>query len=87
MKHRDSRARGAARRTLPALLLLAGGLLGGCVYNPYTGTYEPGAVGVAAPAYAYYPGYYPGYGYPAPEVVIGGGFGYHHWPRYDGWHR
>jgi len=71
------------RLTLPALLLTAAALLGGCVYDPYSGAYAPAVA--AAPAYGYYPGYYyPGYAYAGPSVVIGGGgFGY----GYHGWHR
>ncbi|QNA90928.1 hypothetical protein G4G28_01660 [Massilia sp. Dwa41.01b] len=50
------------RRSLAALLLAGG--LGGCVYAPPYGAYDP---------------YYPGYSYPAyvgPPVSVGLGFGY-----------
>lgn len=54
------------RRTLAAVLLIcAAGVLEGCVYNPYTGTYTPCCA--AYPAYGGYgyPGYGGAYGYPA----------------------
>jgi hypothetical protein len=51
------------RRTLTAILLIVGaGMLQGCVYNPYTGTYTPCCA---------YPGYYGGYPY-----AYGGGYSY-----------
>ncbi len=71
-------------RAAAVLLLTAAALLGGCVYNPYTGTYDSGVV--AAPAYGYYP-YYPAYAYGGPTVVIGGGFGGWGGWRGGGWHR
>ncbi len=70
------------RRALPLLVLAGAGLLGGCVYDPYSGGYAPGVVAAPYPAYGY------GYGYPAVgEVVIGGGDGgyYHH--GWGGWRR
>lgn len=57
------------------LLLAAAALLAGCVYNPYTGTYQPCCsyygypYGYPPPVYAYPPGYNappPGYGGPPP---------------------
>ena len=57
------------RRTLTAILLIVGaGMLEGCVYDPYTGTYVPccaygGYYG--SPAYGYPYGYGGYYGYPA----------------------
>jgi hypothetical protein len=75
------------RWRLPVLLAAAAALLGGCVYDPYSGTYAPGVA--AAPAYGYYPGYYPGYAYGGPSIVIGGDWG-HGWHDHDwhggGWH-
>ena len=59
------------RRALAAILLIvAAGVLQGCVYNPYTGTYTPCCA--AYPAYG-------GYGYPA----YGGAYGY---PAYGGYY-
>ncbi|HET8997174.1 MAG TPA: hypothetical protein VFN42_10955 [Acetobacteraceae bacterium] len=52
--------------------------LQGCVYDPYTGYYEP----YAYPAYGYYPysyGYYPPV---SGSVVIGGGW---NWDDHRGW--
>ena len=71
----------SVRVFLTTLLLSVGaGLLQGCAYDPYTGTYVP----YSYPAYGYYP--YPQYGYYAPpvygSVVIGGGWG---WGGYRGW--
>jgi hypothetical protein len=54
----------AARRVLALGVVLAAVLLGGCVYNPYTGTYVPccsyyGYPYYAYPYYRYPPPYYP----------------------------
>jgi hypothetical protein len=43
------------------IVLAAGAALGGCAYDPYTGTYYPAIYGY--PGYYYPYGYYPGYGY------------------------
>lgn len=48
-------------------LVIAVGMLQGCAYDPYTGTYVPCC---AYPAYAPYPAY----GYYGPPVVVGGGW-------------
>jgi len=55
------------QRSMTAILLIVGaGLLQGCVYNPYTGTYVPYSA-YGYPGYGAYYGYpaYGGYGYPA----------------------
>jgi hypothetical protein len=43
------------------MLVGVAALLGGCVYDPYTGGYYP----CCAYPYQPHPYYYPGYGYPA----------------------
>ncbi len=77
------------RRALTATVLAAGAaMLQGCVYNPYTGTYDPccayPAYSSGYPAYSYPDYSYPAYGYSYPAysgpaysggVVVGGGWG------------
>ena len=55
------------RRGGPILALAAVLLLGGCVYDPYTGTYVP-----CCNYYAYPYGYPYGYRYPPPNYPYGG---------------
>ncbi|HEY7576480.1 MAG TPA: hypothetical protein VH855_02705 [Acetobacteraceae bacterium] len=51
----------AVGRVLPVALVLATGMLAGCTYDPYTGTYVPCC------GYYGYPQYgYPNYRYPPP---------------------
>ncbi len=64
-------------RRIPGLLALAAtaGLLGGCAYNPYTGSYYPCCGYYGYPSYRYpyygYPPAYPyGYGYPAAQPYM-----------------
>jgi hypothetical protein len=72
-----------ALRALTALAVLVGlSVLGGCAYDPYTGTYYPaiyGYPGYYPYGYGYYPGYAYGY-YPSVSVGVGGvwGGGWHH---------
>jgi hypothetical protein len=56
----------AVRRVLPVALVLATGVLAGCTYDPYTGTYVPCC------GYYGYPYYgYPSYRYPPPPYYYG----------------
>jgi hypothetical protein len=78
------------RACLPIALLAGMAALGGCYYDPYTGTYYPAGYS----GYYGYP-YYGYYGYPAvyagPTVAVGfgGGWGWHggYWHGGGwGWH-
>jgi hypothetical protein len=65
------------RGLLVPAVLLGLSALGGCAYDPYTGSYYPAIY----PAYPYGYGYYPSYAYgyyPSVSVGVGGVWG--------GWH-
>ncbi len=70
-------ARSMIRSGAAVLLVAATGLLAGCVYDPYTGSYYPCC---SYPSYGYGPVYPPAYGYPAYPYPPSGeampGYGY-----------
>jgi hypothetical protein len=57
---------------VPRVLVLIAPLLGGCVYDPYSGTYVPCCSYYGYPYYRY--PYYPSYRYPPPYYPPYGGY-------------
>ena len=58
----------AVRRALVLAVVLGTALLGGCVYNPYTGTYVPCCSYYGYPYYGYPYYHYPPPYYPPPNT-------------------